>query len=369
MTYAVAMSALDGPRISVFIPVRNGGPWLRAAIDSVLAQTSGAWELVIGDNASTDETAAIATSFADPRIRSIRWETSTEAFENFNRTRAECATDWAYILPADDRLKPRFVERVLAVIDDADPGGRLAMVTTAAAPVDPEGRSVATGYFGVQGVRQVAEGTYDAAGWLAVCARPGAAPWSSGAYRRSIVEEMGRFYRTDIPNMSADLELAVRVSAYGDVAYIAEPLVDVVAWPASHTHGRIGRNMASGEPFTPQGRALTEGLRVHQARRAVADSELVTVRAAVARSFLRRAMSQRTVDAGRGRRGALGDVLRAVRLNPRTVVREAPRALALVVAPRWSLDRGRSRALARRDRATRPASSAAPTSRSGPRPG
>src|SRR3954454_9198569 len=321
MTYPVAVTRSDAPRISIFIPVRNGGPWLQGAIESVLRQTSGGWELVIGDNASTDDTAKIASSITDARIRYTRWETFTDAFENFNRTYAECTGQWAYILPADDRLKPRFVERLLATID-ADESGRLAMVTTAAAPVDPDGHSVATDYFGVQGVRRVAEGTYDPVAWLAVCARRGAAPWTSGAYRRSVVDEMGAFYRTDIPSMSADLELAIRVAAYGDVAYIAEPLVEVVAWPGSHTHGRVGRNMATGEPFTPQGRALAEGLLVHQKHRTVAEAERRRVRAAIARSFLRRAMSQRTVAGGRGRRGAVGDVLRAARFDPRTVVRE-----------------------------------------------
>src|SRR3954468_1530818 len=112
MTYPVAVAAPDAPRLSIFIPVRDGGPWLRGAIESVLRQTSGEWELVIGDNASTDDTAEIATSIIDPRIRYIRWETFTEAFENFNRTWAACTGEWAYILPADDRLKPPFVERV-----------------------------------------------------------------------------------------------------------------------------------------------------------------------------------------------------------------------------------------------------------------
>ena len=60
--------------MTIALPVRNGERFIGAAIESVLAQTFGDWELVIGDNASTDRTAEICHAHAatDERIRYIR---------------------------------------------------------------------------------------------------------------------------------------------------------------------------------------------------------------------------------------------------------------------------------------------------------
>jgi glycosyltransferase involved in cell wall biosynthesis len=56
-----------GARISVAIPVWNDSRWLPGAIESVLAQTYQNWELVIGDNASSEDLAGIVSRYADPR--------------------------------------------------------------------------------------------------------------------------------------------------------------------------------------------------------------------------------------------------------------------------------------------------------------
>ncbi len=47
------------PLVSVIINVRNGAPYLREAIDSVLGQTFSDWELVLWDDCSTDDSAKI----------------------------------------------------------------------------------------------------------------------------------------------------------------------------------------------------------------------------------------------------------------------------------------------------------------------
>lgn len=60
------------PKISVLLPVHNGAPYLREAIDSVLGQSFGDFELIVIDDESTDETPRIIASYGDWRVRPIR---------------------------------------------------------------------------------------------------------------------------------------------------------------------------------------------------------------------------------------------------------------------------------------------------------
>ena len=59
------------PPVSVLMPVYNGARHVRAAIESVLAQTFGDFEFLILDDGSTDATATIAAGYGDPRIRLV----------------------------------------------------------------------------------------------------------------------------------------------------------------------------------------------------------------------------------------------------------------------------------------------------------
>jgi len=64
------------PRITVFLPVYNREQFVEAAIDSVLAQTFADFELLVIDDASTDQTLEILASFRDRWISLIRNDTN-----------------------------------------------------------------------------------------------------------------------------------------------------------------------------------------------------------------------------------------------------------------------------------------------------
>ena len=57
----------DNPLISVIIPVYNGARYLRAALESVFAQTYREFEVIVVDDGSADESGVIAQSFPDVR--------------------------------------------------------------------------------------------------------------------------------------------------------------------------------------------------------------------------------------------------------------------------------------------------------------
>ena len=58
-------------RLSVILPVRNGVPYIRYSIESILNQDLDDYELIIVDNQSTDATMDVVRSFSDPRVRVI----------------------------------------------------------------------------------------------------------------------------------------------------------------------------------------------------------------------------------------------------------------------------------------------------------
>lgn len=113
------MSDSRVPRVSIGLPVYNGQAFVRAAIESILAQTFTDFELVICDNASTDDTPAICRAFAaaDPRVHYHRSETNLGASPNFNRAFELSRGEYFKWAAADDRIEPDFLRCCVAVLD------------------------------------------------------------------------------------------------------------------------------------------------------------------------------------------------------------------------------------------------------------
>ncbi|MBW3578485.1 MAG: glycosyltransferase family 2 protein [Actinobacteria bacterium] len=81
------MTEATRPRVSVGVPVRNGGRYLRRALSSILTQEYHDLEVVISDNASSDATSDICLEFArrDGRVRYYRNHENIGAARNYNR--------------------------------------------------------------------------------------------------------------------------------------------------------------------------------------------------------------------------------------------------------------------------------------------
>jgi glycosyltransferase involved in cell wall biosynthesis len=126
-------------RVSIGLPVWNGEKYLEQAIDSILAQTFGDFELLIADNASTDATADIIADYCrrDPRITSHRHAVNVGAARNFNyvfhHTKAEYFRWAAY----DDMIAPGYLGACVAALD-ADAGGAV-LAYPQTMMIDPDG--------------------------------------------------------------------------------------------------------------------------------------------------------------------------------------------------------------------------------------
>jgi glycosyltransferase involved in cell wall biosynthesis len=336
-----------GAQFSIFVPVYNDARWLAGCLDSILAQTYSSWEVVIGDNQSTDDLQAILARYPDERIRYHCWSRHVGPGENFNRTAELCRFEWVQMLSADDRLAPECLERMAERIERAEAEGdnRLALVVTDCARIGEDGQPADWQYYRTTHLNEIPDGRYDAADWLRICSDPRPLPWNIGsvALSREVLWEMGGFFRPEI-GLSADVEMTLRASAYGDVAYIHEPLLLYTVREDSMRHADFFRTEARYGRRTTMGAALLSGLVVHVDRRPVTPEERRRVLAAVAKTHVGRAVQHRSIRGGGGRRGALRDAVLAVGTSGRTVLspRELMRLGFALLAPQAVVQRAKA---------------------------
>src|SRR5207244_11742434 len=123
--FVVAMSRK--PRLSIAVPVRNGGRFIGQTLDSLLAQNYSDFELIISDNASTDQTEAVCQAYA-VRDRRIRYHRSSQDFgsaRNYNYLFQQARAEYFKWAAADDLYAPEFVGRCTEVLEH-DPSVVLA---------------------------------------------------------------------------------------------------------------------------------------------------------------------------------------------------------------------------------------------------
>jgi len=122
------LSLIDRPLVSIGIPVYNGQRFIKGALESVCAQDYPNLEIIVSDNASTDNTLSICRQFAetDSRIKIHRQPENLGVLRNFS-TLVELARGkyfmWAGV---DDYWLPEFVS---TLVDDLEshPSANLSM--------------------------------------------------------------------------------------------------------------------------------------------------------------------------------------------------------------------------------------------------
>ena len=101
--------------VSICIPVYNGAPFLRECLDSVVAQTYPNYEVVIVDDCSNDESAAIVAEYMQrsPSIRYVINERNLGLVGNWNRCVEVAKYDWIKFVFQDDLIEPSCVTRLM----------------------------------------------------------------------------------------------------------------------------------------------------------------------------------------------------------------------------------------------------------------
>jgi glycosyltransferase involved in cell wall biosynthesis len=109
------------PLVSVITPVYNGEAFLKECMDSVLAQDYSNFEYIVLNNASTDKTLEIATSYAkrDKRIRVYSNEKLVGVIENHNTAFRRISSESKYckVVSADDWILPECIKRMVSLAE------------------------------------------------------------------------------------------------------------------------------------------------------------------------------------------------------------------------------------------------------------
>jgi glycosyltransferase involved in cell wall biosynthesis len=104
------------PRVSIIVNCLNGQQFLREALDSVSCQTFSDWEVVFWDNASTDDSAVIASSH-DHRVRYFRSHVTTTLGEARRRAVEQARGELVAFLDCDDVWFPHTLETLVSAMD------------------------------------------------------------------------------------------------------------------------------------------------------------------------------------------------------------------------------------------------------------
>lgn len=207
------------PRVSIVLPNYNYARYLDERIRTLLDQTFGDFELIIVDDASTDDSRAVIDAFAsDTRVRMQFYKVNSgHPYQRWNDGAAMARGEYLLFAGADDRCESTLVESLVSRLD-ANPECGLAHARSWM--IDAGGRPLRLRPTGTRWDHDfVAHGADEAPFMLVKNSIPNA---SALLLRRSLFQTCGGFdlsYR-----LSADHALWVRMLSHAGVAYVATPL-------------------------------------------------------------------------------------------------------------------------------------------------
>jgi glycosyltransferase involved in cell wall biosynthesis len=214
------------PLVSVLLAVHNDARFLREAVASVLRQTLDDLQLLVVDDASTDETPAVLAEVSDSRLVLLRNEERTGLAGSLNRGLEAANGKFVARLDADDVALPDRLQRQVERLRNDE---RTAVLGSAVVDLDEQGR---------RGRTHVMPQGATALRWHALFSSPFFHP--TVLVDREVLDAHGLRYDPSFLE-SEDYDLWTRLFAYADGDNLPEPLVlkRVHAGQASQRRGEV----------------------------------------------------------------------------------------------------------------------------------
>src|SRR4051794_37665769 len=105
------------PLITIAIPTFNRAALLKGCVAAALSQTYPHFEVLVSNNASSDDTRTMLSNFSDQRMRVINQETNIGQLPNWNACVASAKGDYILLVSDDDRIAPWLLERCVRLIE------------------------------------------------------------------------------------------------------------------------------------------------------------------------------------------------------------------------------------------------------------
>jgi GT2 family glycosyltransferase len=229
------------PNISVIVPLYNKAPYITRCLRSILSQTYGNFEIIVVDDGSTDEGAALVRAYSDPRIFLIS-QTNRGPGAARNRGIARARGELIAFIDADDEWLPQYLEKTDEVFRHYGPS--ISAVTwgyyesPGMSPLEAVWRS-----------RGLQDGPFtvrqDTCPVSLVAALAYMSPCSTTA-RAALIRRLGGFFEGNRCLYGEDAYLWLKVLMNGLVVFSLKPLV-VFHRDAS----ALSNNLRAGRPVEP----------------------------------------------------------------------------------------------------------------------
>jgi glycosyltransferase involved in cell wall biosynthesis len=215
------------PTVSVILSVRNGEPYLKQAVDSILAQSFGDFELIVVDNHSTDDSPRIVESYDDDRIVLTRPEDPLHLAQALNYAASMARGEFVARMDADDVSHPSRFEKQVAYLKEHPEVGILGAQIC---PIDEDGAPITRGHY------YKPESHADIACSLFF----GCALWHPTVMlRKSVIDELGWYSSPVIAGReeysTEDYDLWCRAIAHTQIHNLAEELLDYRIHAENHS--------------------------------------------------------------------------------------------------------------------------------------
>jgi glycosyltransferase involved in cell wall biosynthesis len=135
------MATSETPLVSVLMPAFNAGKFIGKAIQSIIDQDHEHWELLILNDASTDDTASMINSLIEPRIRLLHHTENQGYLESCNELFELAKGEFVTFLDADDLCESNRISECLKAFQNP---AKVDFLTTDHARIDDSDRIIST---------------------------------------------------------------------------------------------------------------------------------------------------------------------------------------------------------------------------------
>ena len=236
-----AISNMSGLKVSIIIPLYNKAPYVRRALESIAAQSLSDFEVIVIDDGSTDDGAAIVAGYSDARYRLIHQANAGPGAAR-NTGIAQSRGEFIAFLDADDEWLPSYLEESVRRLEQ----------------FGPEVSSVTSGYIeypdcvsteSMWRKRGLTEGVHrvhpDTDPWRVVSMLAYMSPCSTVA-RRKVIQGWQGFYDREKCLFGEDAFLWLKVLLNHPVAFNLTPLVRFHREAAG-----LSKNLNGARPIEP----------------------------------------------------------------------------------------------------------------------